>query len=533
MLRVLRNYWPFLLGLALGLTFVTFQVLKFDLSIMPGDLGDTRFNNYVLEHGHKFITGQIDTYWNAPFMHPEESVISYSDNLLGTLPLYSIWRALGIDRESSFQLWYILITIFNFSFSYLLFKRMFKDPYSAVVGAFVFTFSLGLISQLPHAQTFPRFFIPLMIWALIRFRENLATKYFFLALLFLVWQFYAGIYLGFMSTVLFGTILIYIVISEKKRIALRLREKFWLFRIFMGSVFNSVVLGFLMYPYWLRSKTTPTSAFSEILPTIPTIRSYFTSPHDSFIWDFTSNYSSDYPAYWDHQIFPGAIAMIGFVSLLLILVLRKKLGDYNLRHIGLIGSAGIVTGILFFRYNAYSPYFFLHWLPGFGSMRSMARIINVELIFFAAGCALGTYYLVKRFSNKALIIFVSLLFLLCIDNLMSTNAKLGTPKAEFQRRRIALTEQMKNIPEGSIISYEPNDESVAGYIHQLDAMTASQEANLICLNGYTATSPGEYTPYWWNPNEENRIYWLNYKNYSPKELYVISPDTGIKVVHAK
>lgn len=32
---------------------------------IPGDLGDARFNNIVLEHGHLFIINKVDWFWNA------------------------------------------------------------------------------------------------------------------------------------------------------------------------------------------------------------------------------------------------------------------------------------------------------------------------------------------------------------------------------------------------------------------------------------------------------------------------------------
>lgn len=530
--RIAKNYWPFLLGLCLGLCFITFQIVKFDLSEVPGDYGDGRFNNYILEHGHRYITGKTESYWNAPFMYPEKEVISYSDNLIGTLPFYSIWRITGFDRETSFQLWYLILTILNFGAAYLLFKRLFKDPYSAVIGAFVFAFSIGLHSQIAHAQTFPRFMIPLMILAFIKFREYLATKYFFTALILLVWQFYSGIYLGFMLSVVFGIILVYIIIAEKKRILLRLREKFWLIRILFGVLFNLGLLMALMFPYWERSKSIPVNHFSEVLPTIPTIRSYLTSTHNSLLWDFSSGWTGDYLAYWDHQIFPGGIAMIGIISLLVVLVVKKRISDYNLKHIGLLGITGTITGFFFLRYDSYSAYVVIHSFPGFSSMRSMTRIINVELIFFATGAAIATYYLLKRYPHFKAIGFLLLLALLCIDNYLPAEKSFTTSKQLLQERTIAMKQKLNHLKAGSIISYEPNDDSVPPYYHQLDAMIASQDLNLICINAYTATSPNEYSPYWWKPTKENRTNWLNHMN-CKDSVFVIEESIGITPVYSK
>jgi hypothetical protein len=39
-----------------------------DRSLIPGDLGDSRFNNYILEHFHQWSLGKVPSYWDAPFM---------------------------------------------------------------------------------------------------------------------------------------------------------------------------------------------------------------------------------------------------------------------------------------------------------------------------------------------------------------------------------------------------------------------------------------------------------------------------------
>jgi len=81
--------------LAAGLYLVPINIYKTNFSKVPGDFGDARFNNYILEHGYKYLTGKTATYWNAPFMYPYPNTIALSDNLLGTVPLYSGFRILG------------------------------------------------------------------------------------------------------------------------------------------------------------------------------------------------------------------------------------------------------------------------------------------------------------------------------------------------------------------------------------------------------------------------------------------------------
>ncbi|MFZ1331186.1 MAG: hypothetical protein WAR83_03310, partial [Flavobacteriales bacterium] len=86
---------------------------------IPGDLGDARFNNYILEHYHAYATDRIADYWDAPFMYPYKNVIAFSDNLLGTAPLYSLFRSIGYNRESAFQFWILALFALNYTGCYV------------------------------------------------------------------------------------------------------------------------------------------------------------------------------------------------------------------------------------------------------------------------------------------------------------------------------------------------------------------------------------------------------------------------------
>jgi hypothetical protein len=165
------NSIPVLVGLIAGLFLFTFNVTGFDFKFFPGDLGDGRFNLYLLEHAYKFFTGEISNFWDAPFMYPESNVISFSDNLLGSTPLYSLFRLLGFDVYLSYQLWFVTVSVLNYLTAYYFLKYVFKNNYAAVLGAFIFAFSLALQSQLTHSPTFPSFSIPLALLYSLKFSD--------------------------------------------------------------------------------------------------------------------------------------------------------------------------------------------------------------------------------------------------------------------------------------------------------------------------------------------------------------------------
>lgn len=525
----LLKSWPFWLALMAGLLVITAPILGLDFSRYPGDFGDARFNTYILEHCHQFFIGQEDSFWNAGFMYPETSVISYSDNLVGTAPLYSVARFLGADPFMAFQWWYLLLTIGNFVACYAFLNYLFRNPYAAALGAFVFAFSLVLQTQLTHAQTYPRMFIPLALWMLLLYKDELRAKYLFWATLFLVWQFYAGIYLGFLLSIPFGLLFFLILFQERKSFKERIRERKWLLYSFGAVLVNFALLLNLMIPYYVRSRTNAGMPYYDIVGTLPTIRSFFCSKSGTLFWDGLTNVTKFFGEHWDHQLFPGLLTLlaVGFFFLAL-LFLRKRIQlPEHLRSLWLLGTVGVLTCLLVFRINEYSLYYFIYHIPGFSSMRALGRVINVELLFFALATAFAVFMLNRKWPKYTKVGFVLILALLSVDNYLHWKSSYTVYKKDITMRQEAMLALMKDVPEGSVISYEPTDDNVPAYFHQLDAMLAAQALKLKTLNGYTATSPPAYSDYWWEPNEKTRTKWLDSLPIKEDTLYIFSESIGI------
>jgi len=516
--------WPFLLGLIVGVYFIVLNVTGTNFAYFPGDLGDGRFNMYILEHAHQFFTGNIDSYWNAPFMYPEKEVITYSDNLLGTAPLYSLFRIFGADVISAFQYWFVLIVILNYSSCYLFLKWLFKNRYAAVLGAFVFAFSIALQSQLTHAQTFPRFFIPLAIWMTLLFMQQLKPIYFFLSLLFIVLQFYSGIYLGFLLVIPMIFLFLIIVVKKRKELFNQLTDFKWVIKMFASWTFNLIFLLILMLPYYERSTEVGENNFSFVIDTIPHFKSFIFTQPGTFVWDFMTQVGTEIPASWDHHLFPGGIALLSFIIMLVLLLFRKNSkfnNEYITPNFKILGFIGLLTFIFVIQINKLSLYWLLYHLPGFGSMRSITRIINVELLFFAFAVALISFLVFKKYLKYHFPIFILLLTLLTIDNYLIEGKSYRTEKAWAQKRINSLQLKMKDIPKGSIVSYEIQSDDEPKYWYQLDAMLAAQALGLKTVNAYTGTAPVGYQGFWSNLNEESRKEWFESVNFKPEKVYVI------------
>jgi hypothetical protein len=153
--------WVIVLS-ALGVGFWAFPLKTIGpgATHLPGDAADNRLNNYVLEHGHRYLRGLESSFWNAPMFYPTAGTTATSDAHLGMLPLYSALRAGGLSPEEAFQGYFLIPFALNFASAAWAIRRLGFGPTAAAVGAYVFSFSLPLAAQLVHAQLFPRFLVP-------------------------------------------------------------------------------------------------------------------------------------------------------------------------------------------------------------------------------------------------------------------------------------------------------------------------------------------------------------------------------------
>ena len=528
----LVNRIIFIISLLSGIYFVTLNITGLTLNYFPGHLGDGRLNLYFLEHCYRFFTGKITSFWSAPFMYPEPRIITYSDNLLGSAPIYAIFRIFNLDVYHAYQLWFITVTALNFITAFLFLKAVSKNYLAAILGAFVFAFSLSLQSQITHAQTFPRFAIPLAFLMAYRFEDALHPKYFFGTLFFVVYQIYCGMYLGFMLIIPIGIYLIIIFISKWEFFKKQFISYKWPLLMLSSLLVNGIILLPLILPYLDHRAGISWQQYLEILPTVPALKSFFYSHHGSLFWDFIDETANDYTAWWDHQIFTGGLATICFICFtgiyLFKIIKNKKIEFGEVKFITII-IAGLLTMILYLRFGNISAYLFVYIIPGFGFMRSITRIINIELIFFALSVSLIFSGFIKQNNWKSYIFFIIILTVLIADNYCKEGKSYRTSVGRAEQRVNPLIDTYKNFPKGSVVSYEPENIDTASH-YLLDAMLASQVCDMYSINGYTATSPNGYNNYWHNMDEISRNFWLSIKQKCFDTLYVVkSPGNYYKV----
>jgi len=533
--RIIRTIIPYLIGVFCGIYFFALPVLGYNLSYFPGDLGDGRLNLYFLEHAHKFFTFQISSFWDAPFMYPEKNVIAYSDNLLGSAPIYSFFRLSGFDTYGAYQLWVLSLMVLNYTSAFILLKKLFKNSFLAVLGAMIFAFSLALQSQMTHVQMFPRYAIPLTILFLVYFKDTLSPKYLFLTLLFLVYQVYCGIYLGFMLLIPVTFLFVLIFISKRKSITDLWQITKWRYQVLSSFFLNALFLVPLMIPYMERSRSASIPHFKSIIQALPTVESYFFSHRGSLIWDFLSETAKDYPSWWNHQIFPGGVAtlaMLFCIVYFLIKVLKKDnsgltMQQSNWKYLFLTYAT---TKIIYLRFGFITLYFLVYFLPGFSAIRALSRIINIELLFYAIATSFLFSFVIRKENWKSALLFLGALALIIADNYTKPEYIYKTSVAEAKARTAPLIKTMKQIPAGAVVSYEPENAIERPFKYHLDAMLAAQKYDLKVINAYTGNSPYAFSHFWHNINSINRNVWLAEHDLEEDSIYVITSKTELKVI---
>ncbi|HQZ38560.1 MAG TPA: hypothetical protein PLH72_05930 [Vicinamibacterales bacterium] len=155
--------WPLALGLARD---------------VPGDLGDSLLNMWILEwgaqHAPRLLTGSLSwqAFWNGNIFHPEPYALALSEHLfaqaLQIAPVYAL--------TGNIILCYNLVFLSTFVVSaigaYLLVRDLTSDWRAGVIAGLVYGFLPYRISQIPHVQIMSSQWMPLALWGFYRYVDR-------------------------------------------------------------------------------------------------------------------------------------------------------------------------------------------------------------------------------------------------------------------------------------------------------------------------------------------------------------------------
>ena len=530
--KLLAVAGPFVL-FAYGTWTVPLAVFDPSRALIPGDLGDSRFNNYVLEHFHQYASGKVPHYWDAPFMYPYKNVIALSDNLLGTAPLYSLFRHAGFNRESAYQLWILALFSLNYICCFGALFRWSNRSVLSACGAYVFAFGIHMLGQMDHVQVFPKFMVPLAFWFCWQWLHTGRAKHMLLTALAVVYQFYCGLYLGFFLC--YGLLFLVIahgILDFRKIIRARPLSGGWrsVARPIAVLVLAFLLLWPLMAPYMRVAEATGMRGFAEVKAAIPQVRSYFFTHPGALSWRSLSTHSGFAAAApWSHFLFVGAVPWIAI--LLLPFVLWKWRAEATLkRPIVLLTTALFFSTLFSLRIGDFTLYALIHHIPGFGAMRAIDRIINVQVMYFVA-------LMVMVFSAGAhkpwsrLVIGACLPIAVVVDNMIDTRELNRYDKyaARALVDRAVLDMQLQKDATASAIAYTPargvldfaEDHERSIRMH-LTAMLAAQQSGIPIVNAYTGSYPGNYMQFWDRQDQRSLDAWCAFNGTTSSGIRVMN-----------
>jgi hypothetical protein len=476
------------------------------LAQIPGDLGDARFNNYVLEHFFQWLTGHVESYWDAPFFYPFQQVTAFSDNLLGSVIFYVPWRALGLDRETSFQFWIIIGYALNYLAAAWVLRKMNLKPVAAGLGAFFFAFGLPVLAKEGHAQLLYRFCIPLASFALISYDAKPRLRTLVLLFALVVWQFLVSIYLGVFLTMLLIFLLVALVVLPRQGAAkkdslwqriTRMPREFtgaWrrakmvervLFVLATGGL--ALALGLLFLPYLKVTREYDFGWSTDIIYLmLPRPRSYLLAD-DAAVWGRLSETILGVPMRHEHQLFPGvAVCLLALIGVLGNKRFKARAGVWP--HF----VAMLLLGAFTLLFRGESFYTLVWKLPGFNAIRAVSRVILVlmwPLSVFIAWVASG---LVQKKSCVGQAVLYLLLALLIAESGLFQHGTFA--KAETQSRVAELRAKLPEaLPADPVLYVRWNGQRTA-LVTEIDSMLLAQELGWPTVNGYSGNLPPKYGP---------------------------------------
>jgi hypothetical protein len=473
----------------------------------PGDLGDGRFNQLVLEHGWQSLCGRYD--WVSPGQFfPERGTLAYSDTHAGTLPLYAVLRLVSISRDEAWQLWFVIVAGLNTWAAFWLFRALGVNGW--LRGPVVFASAAsGTMVWLAgtHMQMLP-VFPALFAWEqLVRWTGERTPVRLLAVAGWLAWQFAAGPYACFFAVVISAAVGVgwWILARETASAPAESLPAGSRRRLAAGTLAlaaTGIALAAVVARVYLAGlRAGHTRHWSELVDLAPRPGDWFSAAPVRWL----------YPAGWPggaHDVVEHAW-LAGFVPWALLLaglVMIRRVRRDRASGRALALAFGAVTTILFF--TRWSTEFggVWVWLSGrieslhaFRASGRVAGLLQFALVG-AAGLLLQHWTATAR-SRVVPAVCLALAVILALENISVRQPSTATAVALARQR--ALVEAWRDAGDRPVLAFAPGFSNQPDPWLQLDAWAAALQLHRVTINGYTGGVPGSHLRFVWEPTEAN------------------------------
>jgi len=306
--------------------------------------------------------------------------MAYSDTHLGTLPVYAVFRLVGLDRWSALQGWIATLFTANYLSACYFLRRFGFNAMAVPIGAYLFAFSLPYAGQLDHLSMLEITFVPAVFYFLFRWLDTLECRPLvglsasFAALTF------CYIYAAYLAAFVGLAVVVASVVINRRTLVERVRSMRAL--TVAGHAICLGVLAGIVAPlalrYWQASTSFGGRSVEEIAEYVPRPVSLILAPDPAVLWHVSSRLASSLPSSWEHAMFPGGVALASFTVALF-------LARHDDRRVWIFAAAlaGCIGWFLLWT-PTFSPYLWaVERFPFRAGLRAVSRVIFVELFLFS------------------------------------------------------------------------------------------------------------------------------------------------------
>ncbi len=465
--------------------------------LIPGGLGDPIFNNAILEHLFRWVTGTDKSLWSPGFFFPYPGSLAFSDNHFGTGIAYVLARLFGASPETAYIFWYTLAPALNYLTCYYALRNLGLSRGGSATGAFIYAFAFTASAQVAHAQLGYRFAVPLAMLAFEQLRRGAGTGELAKLFIFVTVQFYCSIYIGYFLLLLLGATLVadYAYgalwggatrIAPHKPIVNAIRDMVRgtspAHAISMLICF--ALLAVMFYPYVHYAKVYNFQrGLGEIRSMLPMPVSYLLSDN-SLVWGALSTRIANVPMRWEHQMFFG-----GSACLLALIAICASRSEQNLRFF----IALLLLVVLTIQIDGHSIYVLVAHLPLANAVRAVSRVGLIMLFPLALLAGGGFDRLIDKQGRHAAIkmVFCAALFVMMLVE-YSTYAVESTSVDNVDSRLTALEARLPRDMAKDAIVYVPFSAIDPLWMTELDGMRLAQRVDRVTINGYSGNIPAGY-----------------------------------------
>jgi hypothetical protein len=480
--------------------------------LIPGNLGDSRFVNLILEHNFQSVIGKEELPSPSQFF-PYKYTLFYASNLFGTTPIYLIPRTMGFSMETSFQIWFFLVESLN-AIAFLFLLKTFKVH--RAIGfplAFAAVSSSAFVFKVGHPQLlaiFPFFFSLVFLVKFLR-KPNFSSFTGFVA--FYVFQHYCDIYQGFFASLILLTLLIfYFTLSDKRK-----TFEVWAFlkvHKIQLSVLAMVLFGLLFvlyFPYYLTTRSYGTRGMQELVDLAPRLSAWFTASPYSMLYSGLNFLDGEANPYSKH-LFSGFACYVILVCGFTVFLKQRKEIKFELCFCLSLCISTIFLIIIMTTWKEPDFNIWL-WLSGkiepLRAFRAFARIGYLLFAIQVLAAAIILNHFNERYRKKRTV-FIAVVSVSCICTIECIsfgqaerkNGFIHYEKSHAQERVLGLHKSLDTNKSYDTIVFCPGTTLHPWSVH-LDAWNLALSTGIPCLNGYSGQAPRSHVKFLASPTRVN------------------------------